>query len=126
MGDDEMEIGMGQHGEAGIGRMPIRTANETAETMLDSLIKDLAVSTGDELLVIVNGAGATTLMELLIVFRRVAQILKEKKIKLARSAVGEFITTQEQAGFQLMIARMDRELLQLWDAPANAPFFGRA
>ncbi len=126
MGDNEMEIGMGQHGEAGIGRMPMRTANETAETMLNSLIGDLAVSPGDELLVIVNGAGATTLMELLIVFRRVAQILQEKKIKLGRSAVGEFITTQEQAGFQLMIARMDRELLQLWDAPANTPFFVRA
>ena len=74
-------------------------------------------------MVLVNGAGATTLMELLIVFRRVAQLLEAKKIKLARSAVGEFITTQEQAGFQLMIARMDAELIALWDAPADTPFF---
>jgi dihydroxyacetone kinase-like protein len=73
----------------------------------------------------VNGAGATTLMELLIVFRRVAQILESRKIRLLRSAVGEFITTQEQAGFQLMIARMDQELVDLWDAPADAPFFMR-
>jgi dihydroxyacetone kinase-like protein len=105
--------------------MPLKTANETAEIMLNMLLEDLSVVPGEELLVLVNGAGATTLMELLIVFRRVAQILESKKIKLVRSAIGEFITTQEQAGFQLMIARMDRELIRLWDAPANAPFFVR-
>ena len=121
--DDEMEIGMGQHGEAGTGRMQLKSADQTAEIMLNMLLEDLAVKSGEELLVLVNGAGATTLMELLIVFRRVAQILTGKKIKLVRSAVGEFITTQEQAGFQLLIARMDRELVDLWDAPADAPFF---
>lgn len=125
LGEDEMEIGMGQHGEAGTGRMPLKTADQTVEIMLNMLLEDLAVVQGEELLVLVNGAGATTLMELLIVFRKVAQILEEKKIKLARSAVGEFITTQEQAGFQMMIARMDAELISLWDAPANAPFFVR-
>lgn len=126
LGDDEMEVGMGQHGEAGTGRMALKTADGTAEIMLTMLLQDLAVTAGEEVLVLVNGAGATTLMELLIVFRRVAQILDVKKIKLVRSAVGEFITTQEQAGFQLMIARMDRELIRLWDAPADAPFFCRA
>lgn len=125
LGDDEMEIGMGQHGEAGTGRTPLQTADETAEVMLNMLLEDLVVREGEELLVVLNGAGATTLMELLIVFRRVAQILGSKRIHLARSAVGEFITTQEQAGFQLMIARMDPTLLKLWDAPANAPFFTR-
>jgi dihydroxyacetone kinase-like protein len=123
LGDDEMEIGMGQHGEAGTGRMKLKTADETAEIMLEMLLKDLEVKAGEELLVIVNGAGATTLMELFILFRRVAQILRAKGIKLARAKVGEFITTQEQAGFQLMIARMDSELLRFWDAPSNAPYF---
>lgn len=123
LGDDEMEIGMGQHGEAGTGRMKLKTADDTAEIMLEMLLKDLDVKAGEELLVIVNGAGATTLMELFILFRRISQILKAKGIKLARSKVGEFITTQEQAGFQLMIARMDAELLRLWDAPSNAPYF---
>jgi len=123
LGDDEMEIGMGQHGEAGTGRMPLKSADETAEIMLDMLLKDLAVKAGEELLVIINGAGATTLMELFILFRRVDQILKARGIKLARGKVGEFITTQEQAGFQLMIARMDAELIRLWDAPSNAPYF---
>ena len=123
LGDDEMEIGMGQHGEAGTGRMKLKSADETADIMLDMLLKDLEVKAGEELLVIVNGAGATTLMELFILFRRCEQILKGRGIKLARAKVGEFITTQEQAGFQLMIARMDRELMRLWDAPSNAPYF---
>lgn len=123
LGDDEMEIGMGQHGEAGTGRMQLKSANETAEIMLEQLLADLQVNAGEELLVLLNGAGATTLMELYLVFRRIAQVLEGKQIKIARSAIGEFITTQEQAGFQMMIARMDRELVELWDAPADAPFF---
>ncbi len=123
LGDDEMEVGMGQHGEAGTGRMQLKSANETAEIMLEQLLADLKVNAGEELLVMLNGAGATTLMELYLVLRRVAQVLEAKKIKLARSAVGEFITTQEQAGFQMTIARMDRELIELWDAPADTPFF---
>jgi dihydroxyacetone kinase-like protein len=123
LGEDEMEIGMGQHGEAGTGRMRLKSANQTAEIMLDQLLTDLAVSADEEVLVILNGAGATTLMELYLVFRRVAQVLEAKSIRLVRSAIGEFITTQEQAGFQMMIARMDKELIELWDAPADTPFF---
>jgi phosphoenolpyruvate---glycerone phosphotransferase subunit DhaK len=114
---------MGQHGEAGTGRMKLKSADETAGLMLQMLLDDLKVKAREDLLVIVNGAGATTLMELFIVFRRVHQMLQEKDIKLARSKVGEFITTQEQGGFQLMIARMDSELLRLWDAPSDAPYF---
>jgi dihydroxyacetone kinase-like protein len=123
LGDNEMEIGMGQHGEAGTGRMPLKSADETTAIMLEMLLQDLAVKSGEELLLLVNGAGSTTLMELLIVFRRAAHILSEKKIRLVRSAVGEFITTQEQAGFQMLIARMDPELIELWDEPADAPFY---
>lgn len=121
--EDEMEIGMGQHGEAGTGRMKLKSADETAELMLQMLLDDLVVKSGEDLLVIVNGAGATTLMELFIVFRRVHHVLERKGIRLARGKVGEFITTQEQGGFQLMITRMDSELLRLWDAPSNAPYF---
>jgi len=123
LGDAEMEIGMGQHGEAGTGRMKLKSADETAGLMLPMLLDDLKVKSGEELLVIVNGAGATTLMELFLVFRRVHQLLQEKGIRLVRAKVGEFITTQEQGGFQLLIARMDPELIELWDAPSNAPYF---
>lgn len=123
LADDEMEIGMGQHGEAGTGRMKLKTADQTADIMLGMLLEDLQAKAGDELLVLLNGAGATTLMELFILFRRISQILKAKGIKLSRSTVGEYITTQEQAGFQMLIARMDDELTRLWDAPSNAPYF---
>lgn len=120
--DDEMEIGMGQHGEAGTGRGPMRSADETAETMLELLLADLDVASGERLLVIVNGTGATTLMEQFIIYRRVHQVLEEKGIEPARALIGEFITVQEQGGFQLFIARMDDELLALWDAPCESPY----
>jgi dihydroxyacetone kinase-like protein len=123
LGDDEMEVGMGQHGEAGAGRMKLKTANETATLMLEKLLDALAVKQNEELLVIVNGAGATTLMELLILFRRVHHLLTERRIRLVRAKVGEYITTQEQAGFQLMISRLDSELIRFWDAPCDAPYF---
>ena len=126
LGDDEMEIGMGQHGEAGTGRMQVKSADETAEIMLNMLLEDLGVKSGEEILVLVNGAGATTLMELLIVFRRVAQLLTAKKIKLVRSAIGEFITTQEQAGFQMLIARMDPELIESVGCAGGRSFFCEA
>ncbi len=123
LAENEMSIGMGQHGEAGAERVAMKSADETTDLMLQMLLDDLAVEAGEDLLVIVNGAGATTLMELFIVFRRIHHVLKDKKIKIARSLIGEYITTQEQAGFQILIARMDRELLRLWDAPGDSPYF---
>ena len=119
--EDEMAVGMGQHGEAGVDRVKMRTADETTELMLEQLLADLGAAEGEELLVILNGAGATTMMELYIVFRRMHQILKDKKIKIAKSLIGEYITTQEQAGFQMLIAAMDREMLTLWDTPCDSP-----
>lgn len=121
--DDEMEVGMGQHGEAGSGRMELKSADETAEIMVERLIDDLSVKEGEELLVILNGTGATTMMELFIILRRVNQVLTEKKIKMVRSRVGEFLTVQEQGGFQMCIARVDEEILHYWDAPCNSPYF---
>lgn len=123
LGEDEMEIGMGQHGEGGGGRMPLKTADETAEIMIEALIKDLNIVSGEKLLVVVNGSGATTLMEQLIVFRKVYKYLEEKGIKIVANVVGEVLTVQEQAGFQLMIARMDDEMLHLWNQPCNTPYF---
>ncbi len=123
LGEDEMEIGAGQHGESGSGRMKMRSADETAEIMLGRLLEDLEVKSEEDLLVIVNGMGSTTLMELFVVFRRAHRILEDKQIKVVRSLVGEFITAQEQAGFQMFIARMDHEMLRLWDAPCDSPYF---
>ncbi|MBN1815956.1 MAG: dihydroxyacetone kinase subunit DhaK [Sedimentisphaerales bacterium] len=119
--DGRMNVGMGQHGEAGTGEMDLKTADQTAEVMLNMLCKDLAVKKGEQLLVMINGVGSTTLMEMYIVLRRVKQLCDAKGIKLARSLVGEYLTVQEMGGFQMCIARMDKELLELWDAPCRTP-----
>ncbi len=121
--DDEMEIGMGQHGEAGVGRMKLKSADETAEIMLNNLLKDLDVKAGEKLVVFINGTGATTLMEMFIVFRRVAQLLEEKGIQLVGSQIGELLTVQEQGGFQMSIGRMDDELEKLYKAPCDAAYY---
>ena len=123
LAENEMCIGMGQHGEAGTERLEMKSADDTAGIMLQMLLDDLAVKEGEELLVLLNGAGATTYMELFIVFRRLHMTLTNKKIKIARSLIGEYVTTQEQAGFQILIARMDREMIRLWDFPCDAPYF---
>lgn len=123
LGEDDMEIGMGQHGEGGGGRMPLKTADETAQIMLDALLKDLDIKTGEKLLVVINGTGATTLMEQLIVFRKCYNYLTEKGIEVVDNAVGELLTVQEQAGFQMMVARMDDELVHYWNQPCNTPYF---
>jgi dihydroxyacetone kinase-like protein len=116
-----MVVGMGQHGEAGGGTQELKTADETAEIMLDALLADLSIQPGEDVLVMLNGAGATTLMELYIVLRRVRQLLEAKGVNLARALVGEFLTVQEMAGFQMTLGRMDAELLALWDAPCDSP-----
>lgn len=121
--DDDMEIGMGQHGEGGGGRMPLKTADETAQIMLDALLKDLDIKSGEKLLLIINGTGATTLMEQLIVFRKCYNYLKEKEIEVVANVVGELLTVQEQAGFQMMIARMDDKLIHYWNQPCRTPYF---
>jgi dihydroxyacetone kinase-like protein len=122
LADEEMEIGMGQHGEAGTGRSKMMTADQTAVTMLTQLVRAVKARKGDRLLVILNGSGATTLMELYIVFRRVRQVLGDMGVQVARARVGEFLTVQEMAGFQMFLAKMDDELLSLWDAPCDTPY----
>jgi len=116
-----MVVGMGQHGEAGGGTQNLKTADETAEIMLDALLADLDAKPGEQFLVLVNGVGATTLMEMYLVLGRTKALLEAKGMKLARGLAGEFLTVQEMAGFQLCIARMDDELLALWDAPCHSP-----
>jgi len=123
MDDDEMEIGMGNHGEGGGGRQKMKNADDTAEIMLNVLLKDLSVKPGEKLMLILNSVGATTLMELFIIYRKCEQLLNEKKIEIVANYVGELLTVQEQAGFQMFIARMDDELIRLWNAPCNTPYF---
>jgi len=119
--DDEMEVGMGQHGEGGGGVMKLATADETAEIMLEKLLATMDVAAGDKLFVMINGSGATTLMEQYIVLRGVKKVLDAKGIELARSMAGEYLTVQEMGGFQMCVAKVDDELIDLLDAPCDTP-----
>ena len=122
LADDEMEIGMGQHGEAGTGSSKIMTADQTARIMSERLVEAVGAGRGDRVLVLMNGAGATTLMELFIVYRAVHKLLADRGIEVASARCGEYLTVQEMAGFQMFIAKLDDELLRLWNAPCDTPF----
>lgn len=122
LADDEMEIGMGQHGEGGGGRCKIKTADETAQIIISQLVKAIDAKSGDRLLVIVNGTGATTLMEMLIILRGCKNVLEEMGIEICAALCEEILTVQESAGFQLFLAKMDDELLELWNDPSNTPY----
>lgn len=122
LGDDEMEIGMGQHGEEGGGRQPMKSADETAAIMVNALAKDIGIQPGEKVMLIINGSGATTLMEQLIVYRAAVKELAKQDIEVVANFVGEMLTVQEQAGFQMFMARMDDELLRLWNAPCTTPY----
>lgn len=121
LADDQMEIGMGQHGEAGTGPSKILTADQTAELMLERLLQAIDARPGDRLLLLLNGSGATTLMELYIVLRACQHYLASKGISLAAARCGEFLTVQEMAGFQMCVAKLDDELLRCWNAPCDTP-----
>ncbi len=119
MPDDEMEIGMGVHGEMGMGRQKVVSADETIDLMLPPILEDLPFQSGDEVIVMLNNSGSMTLMELYILYNRVAQKLDEASIKVYKSWIGPYATTQEMAGFALSLCKVDDELKGLWDAPAN-------
>ncbi len=123
LGEDEMEVGMGQHGEGGGGRQPMKSADETADLMVQALLNDLSIKNGEKIMLILNGVGATTLMELFLVYRRCEQYLLAKNIEIVANYVGELLTVQEMAGFQMFMARMDDELLKYWQAPCRTPYF---
>jgi len=120
--DDELEIGMGVHGEVGMGRQKVTTADATIDLMLPPIIEDLPFQAGDEVLVCLNNSGSMTLMELYVLFRRVAERLDAEGIRLYKSWIGQYATTQEMAGFALSLCRVDDQLKRLWDAPANGAF----
>ncbi len=122
MPDDEMEIGMGVHGEMGMGRQKVVSADETIDLMLPPILEDLPFQAGDEVLVVLNNSGSLTLMEMFVLYNRVAVKLAEADIKVYKSWIGPYATTQEMAGFALSLCRVDDELKALWDAPANGAY----
>jgi len=116
---DEMEIGIGIHGEPGRTRMKLRTAAEITELLATPVLDDLPYRRGDEVLAFVNGMGGTPLIELYVVFHELARICQGRGVRIARSLVGSYITSLEMAGCSISLVRMDDELLRLWDAPVK-------
>lgn len=121
--EEEMEIGMGIHGEAGIRRGKIEPADQIVDEMLDKILPDIPFAAGDEVAVLVNGLGATPLDEQYIVTRKINQRLQKEGIKAYRYYVGEFATALEMAGLSISLLRLDEELKALIDAKAQTPFF---
>ena len=121
--EDEIEIGMGIHGEPGIEVKKMMTADEIAKTILDTLTKDMPLKAGDEVSVMVNGLGATPQEELLIVYRKVALMLKDMGVSIVMPHVGEYATSMEMAGLSVTVFKLDDELKELLLAPAVTPFY---
>lgn len=123
IGDNEMEIGMGIHGECGIRRGPLEPADQIVSEMMEKIVCDIPYVAGDEVAVLVNGLGATPLDEQYIVVRQIEKILEEKGMKAYRYYVGEYATSLEMAGFSISLLKLDDELKKYLDAPAQTPFF---
>lgn len=123
LGENEMEIGMGIHGEPGIRRGPLQKADEIVEQMADTILNDLPYVKGDEVSVLLNGLGATPKEELYIMARKLHEVLKEKGIRIYHTYVGEFATSMEMAGASISLLKLDEELKRLLAKPANSPFF---
>jgi dihydroxyacetone kinase-like protein len=122
LGEDEMEIGIGIHGEPGTHREALRPADEIVDMLLEKILADIDYN-GSEVAVMINGCGSTPLMELFIVNNRVADVLADKGIKVYKTFVGEYMTSIEMEGFSISLLRLDDELKELLDAEADTPAF---
>ncbi|SFA72550.1 dihydroxyacetone kinase, N-terminal domain [Rhizobium sp. NFR07] len=123
IGEDEMEIGMGIHGEPGISRKKLGSADAVIDEMMERIFAEQDYKSGDDVAVLVNGLGGTPLEELYILFRRVAHLLEGRGVNAKHVWVGEFATSMEMAGASVSILHLDAELDRLVSAPANTPFF---
>jgi phosphoenolpyruvate---glycerone phosphotransferase subunit DhaK len=121
LGEDEMEIGIGIHGEPGRRRAKLAPAGVITEMLATPIIEDLGLESGQQVLAFVNGMGGTPLSELYIVYNALNKILRGKNIPIVRSLVGSYITSLEMAGCSITLVRMDDELLNYWDAPVHTP-----
>jgi dihydroxyacetone kinase-like protein len=121
LADDEVELGVGIHGERGIERVPFTNADELTGLLLAPVADALALAAGEQVLAIVNGLGATHALELSVVFGEVARLLDEREVTIARALVGPYVTALDMAGCSVTLVRADAELLELWDAPVRTP-----
>lgn len=123
--EDEIYLGMGVHGEPGVGRVKLGPVSELVETMVEALLEDRPIAAGTKVSVIVNGAGGTTLMELLTVYRETSRLLEARGLEIVAPLVGELVTTQEMGGFSISLLTMTEAFLRYWTAPADTPYFPR-
>lgn len=123
LAENEMEIGMGIHGEPGIHRESIKTADEITAELTDKILEENIYHAGDEVAVLINGLGATPMMELYIVSKKLQAILKDKNIKVAKTYVGNYMTSLEMAGCSITLLKLDAETKKLLLAPADTPAF---
>ena len=119
LGENEIELGIGIHGEPGRRRAPMAPASELAEAAVDAICADLDFS-GD-VLALVNGMGASPLLELYVVYNEVQNALKSRGVSIVRNLVGNYVTSLDMPGFSVTLCRADADLLELWDAPVNTP-----
>jgi len=123
--EDEMEVGVGIHGEPGRTRMKLRPADEIVELLMEPIISDLPYKSGEEVLMFVNGLGGSPLIELYIVYRKAAELARKAGLKITRNFVGSFITSLEMAGASITLLKLDPQLIKLWDAPVHTPALRR-
>ena len=121
LGEDEMEIGIGIHGEPGRHREPIGPAAQIVERLATAIVEDLPFESGDKVLAFVNGMGGTPLIELYIVYGALNTFLEQRGITIERRLIGNYITSLEMAGCSITLLKLDDELTRLWDAPADTP-----
>jgi dihydroxyacetone kinase-like protein len=125
LGDDEMEIGIGIHGEPGRERMKVKPASEIVEMMASAVVDDIPYNAGDKVLAFVNGMGGTPLIELYLVFEELQKFLGGRGIEVTRNLIGSYITSLEMQGCSITLLKLDDELTQLWDAPVHTPALRR-
>jgi dihydroxyacetone kinase-like protein len=119
--EDEMEIGIGIHGEPGRTRMKLKSADEITEMLMEPVITDIPYKAGDQVLMFVNGMGGTPLIELYIVYRKAYEIATKHGLKVVRNLIGPYITSLEMAGMSITLLKMDDDLVKLWDFPVKTP-----
>lgn len=121
IGEDEIEMGVGIHGEPGRRRIPMDSADAIANQMIEAIVKDLNPNSGDKGLLLLNGFGGTPLMELTLMYDAARRALASSDVQIARSLVGNYVTSLEMAGCSLTLSIMDDEMLEQWDAPVLTP-----
>jgi len=121
--ENEIFVGMGVHGEPGLGRRKIGPIKEIVAELMEIIMDDLPFVSGDDVIAMVNGSGGTTMMELLIIYKEVSNFLAKQNVTIFKPLVAEMVTTQEMAGFSISLLKTDDEMKKLWIAPSSAPYF---